>query len=472
MSNAKYLAKNIGLLALSQFGTRLLSFFLVPLYTRILTTEEYGTYDLFNTTIALFIPFLTLNIKEASLRFALDQTKERQDIFSISLNYCLRAIICAVALLSVNSIFGLSPVINDYKWFVLALFITNILNGVISNFARGIDYMRDIAISGVLCTTVIIGLNIVTLLPLHMGLTGYFLANIIGSVAQSIYLFVRFRGWKYMHGGRPNFALKKEMTDYSKPLIANGVAWWINSVSDRYIIIWLCGLAENGIYSVANKIPTILDVFQGIFSQAWTLSAVRDYQSADKTIFFTKMFQLYNFGMTCMCSFLIIFSRVLAGLLYAKEFYTAWRYVPFLMLAVLFGALAGYIGGIFSAAKASKEFAYSTIIGAVLNLVLNLLFVRRIGALGAAIATAICYFVIYMIRVINVKKFIELAVSWSVIILQYVVLTVQSVLLFMLDESVLFYVLQGILLFFILLSSREQILYLKAKIFVNIRKRN
>ena len=48
MANYRYLAKNIGVLAISNFATKILSFFLVPLYTSILSTSEYGTYDLFH----------------------------------------------------------------------------------------------------------------------------------------------------------------------------------------------------------------------------------------------------------------------------------------------------------------------------------------------------------------------------------------------------------------------------------------
>lgn len=76
------------------------------------------------------------------------------------------------------------------------------------------------------------------------------------------------------------------MMDYSRPLIANSIAWWINNASDRYIVIFFCGLAENGIYSVASKIPSILNIFQSIFNQAWTLSAVKDFDSEDKHGFF------------------------------------------------------------------------------------------------------------------------------------------------------------------------------------------
>lgn len=73
MNKYKYLFKNIGLLTLSSFATKLLSFFLVPLYTNILTTTEYGTYDLFNTTVGVLLPILTLNVQDAVMRFAMDR---------------------------------------------------------------------------------------------------------------------------------------------------------------------------------------------------------------------------------------------------------------------------------------------------------------------------------------------------------------------------------------------------------------
>ena len=69
MKGYKYLFKNIGLLTISQFGTKILVFLLVPLYTSVLSTSEYGTYDLFVTTINLLVPIVTLNLSDAVLLF-------------------------------------------------------------------------------------------------------------------------------------------------------------------------------------------------------------------------------------------------------------------------------------------------------------------------------------------------------------------------------------------------------------------
>ena len=83
----RYLLKNIGLLTLSSFATKLLSFFLVPLYTNILSTTEYGTYDLFNTTIGVLLPILTLNIQEAVMRFSIDSKYDRKSIVTVAAKY-------------------------------------------------------------------------------------------------------------------------------------------------------------------------------------------------------------------------------------------------------------------------------------------------------------------------------------------------------------------------------------------------
>lgn len=78
MNKYKYLIKNMGLLTISNFGSKILSFILIPIYTNYLTTVKYGTFDLFNTTISLLMPILTINIMSAVLRFSLDENSNKK----------------------------------------------------------------------------------------------------------------------------------------------------------------------------------------------------------------------------------------------------------------------------------------------------------------------------------------------------------------------------------------------------------
>lgn len=457
MEKINYLFKNIGFLTLSSFGIKIISFFLVPLYTKILTTAEYGTYDLFNTTVSLLIPFFTLNIKEATMRFALSNEYEKKDILTISIHYSILSVFYFGILILVNYIFNISQAINDYKWFILLMFVSQNIQGIITNFVRGLDRLKEIAISSVVCSLVVVTLNIVTLLPLHMGLMGYFLANSVGLLVQCVYLIIICKGWNYISFRHVNKKTRKEMVYYALPMVANSTAWWINSVSDRYVIIGYCGMAANGIYSVAGKIPTIVDMFQGIFSQAWTLSAVKEFEPEDKGGFFSNIYSMYNMCMTITSAMIIVISRFLAKFLYANNFYTAWRYVPFLIIAVLFGALAGYFGAIFSAVKKSKLFAYSTLAGAFVNIVLNIILVKWIGLLGAAISTTVSYAIIYCLRYVCVKKIINLKIRIIRDCVGYCILVVQTILfLFFEKESWILYLLEMVLFVVILALFREQ----------------
>ena len=69
----------------------------------------------------------------------------------------------------------------------------------------------------------------------------------------TVYLCFRLKILKYIHLRKVSSVLSEDMKNYSKPLILNSISWWINSASDRYVVTWLCGVAVNGIYSVAYK---------------------------------------------------------------------------------------------------------------------------------------------------------------------------------------------------------------------------
>ena len=207
-------------------------------------------------------------------------------------------------------------------------------------------------------------------------------------------------------------------------------------------LCFFCGLAENGIYSVASKIPSILNIFQTIFNQAWTLSAVKDFDPEDKNGFFTNTYKAYNCMMVVVCSGIIVFDKILAKFLYAKDFYVAWKYVPWLTISILFGAMSGYIGGLFTAVKDSRIFAKSTIYGAITNIILNLLFVPRLGALGAAIATTVCYLEVWFIRYKQSKKYIKLKINWMRDSIAYILLVIQAVVLLVIEQNYILYLIE------------------------------
>lgn len=422
----KYLAKNIGLFALSGFVPKALSFFLVPLYTSVLTTAEYGVSDLITTTAMLLVPIFSLDIQDAAMRYALDKDCDNRSVFSVGFSTVLWGTFAVSAILLVVSLFHIPGFDAEYLFFTALMFFVTAGSNVFSLFCRGIDEVRAVAVSSIVNSVITLTCNIVFLTVFRWGLTGYLMANTIGSAFAMVYMFVSARLYRYIDF-KPDRGLRTEMYLYSFPLIFSVVAWWVNSASDRYILSWICGVGVSGVYAVAYKIPSILSMFGNVFSQAWSISAIKEFDPDDSDGFFGGTFGLMSFAMSLACSAVMIFDIPLAWFLYANDFFEAWRFVPPLLMSVVFDVLCQFIGGIFTATKDTKTLSFTTISGALVNVVLNFALIPIFGAMGAAMATMLGYGGVLVARIIALRKHIQMRVSWRKVGFTYALLFVQLV---------------------------------------------
>lgn len=427
----KYLLGNTGLLTLSNFGSKILSFFLIPLYTNILSTAEYGIYDIYSTTISLLIPILTLNIYEAVLRFALEQNNDKNNILNVGIKYTLISSLIVFVALIFNKIFNIISIFSDYWIYFLLIFIGESIYTFLIKFCRGIELIKESAFAGVINSISIILLNILYLCVLKRGLSGYFAAMTFSYFITNIYLIIFTKSWKYIKLNLHTKGDEEKMIKYSFPLIFDTISWWIINVSDRYIVTFLSGTSANGIYSMAYKIPSVLNIFQSIFNQAWTISAVKEYNEGEK--FYNTIYKIYNLAMILTCSILIIFDKLIAKILFAKDFYIAWKYAPFLMVSVVFGALSGLLGGIFNAAKESKILSKTTVIGCIINILFNVILVYKIGIVGAAISTLIAYIIVWLLRVIQINKIKNININLRKDIFSYLIIISQASIMYFSD---------------------------------------
>lgn len=417
----KYLGKNIGLLTLSSFGTKLLSFFLVPLYTHLLSTTDYGIYDIFSTTISLAVPILTINIHDGVLRFLLDEDeRDNKSIFTSGTKLVLGSSIVVGVVVLLLAKCGLVSIITKYPLYFVAMYMAGAFYQLFSNYARGMECIKEVSVAGVISALTGILLNILLLAICKIGLDGFFVATIMASIVPSIYLWFRLNIRNQLAFGKTDSVLLRKMLAYSAPLVFNAVGWWVNNASDRYVVTFLCGIAANGIYAVGYKIPSILNMVQTIFNQAWVLSSVKEYNPKDADGFFRNTYSQYNALLVIVCAIIIGINKFLARYLYLNSFYEAWIYVPYLTIAIVFGALSGLIGGVFAAAKASRMFGISTMFGAMVNIALNILLVNLWGPIGAAVSTLVSFALVWLIRFVYVRRLIRFKISLGRDILSYV----------------------------------------------------
>jgi O-antigen/teichoic acid export membrane protein len=290
--------------------------------------------------------------------------------------------------------------------------------------AQGLEKITDMGIAGVLSTVCLLSVNILLLLVVPLGLKGFYIANVLAQAVPALYLCIRIRVWKYQIFSKCNKALRSEMLAYCLPLVATVLGWWINNTADKYTVAFMVGTSANGLLSVAYKIPSIINVVQNIFIQAWQISAIKEYGNEDTNEFYGRAFLLLNVLMAAACAWLIILTRPIGRIMYAKDFYVAWQYVPFLLIASVLNSAAGFLGPILAARKDSKAMALSAVYGTGTNVVLNIILTYFIGTQGACIATFISSLVQYISRKkyvgteIKIKRYRNVLVTWGLLVIQ------------------------------------------------------
>lgn len=417
MNKYKQLLKNLFMLFAGSFVTRILSFFLVPFYTSILTTNEYGIADLVTNVVFVFLPIFSLLMEEAVMRFSLDKTTNKKEILTISLKISTIGFLC---MLFFSPMLLLFDNLKAYYWYVIAYYFVSWLYNIFFNYIKGINKIEIITIVGVIQTVLYFILNIYFLAILKMGIHGY-LSSIILSSFIAI-CFIIYFGKLYKESfnlKKTDWELAKKMIKYSLPMIPNYILWWINNASDRFLITFFCGVSVNGIYSVAFKIPSLLNSVTAIFASAWRISSVEDFGSEESIKFYNKVYSFYSGILFIGASSLILISKFLAYILYSKDFFEAWRITPFLILAYVFSALAQYLNSIFLASKQTKVLIYSSFFGAIINVILNIILIPKFLGIGAAIATLIGYITIWIINMKNTKKILAIDFNLKSIIFSF-----------------------------------------------------
>lgn len=285
------------------------------------------------------------------------------------------------------------------------------------------------SVQGIINTALVIALNILFLAVMRIGITGYVLSVVLADFLCTIFLFAKEKLWKQFTLHPRKIAFKR-MLRYSIPLIPATIFWWITSVSDRYMVNAIIGSAENGIYAVSYKIPTILTLVSTIFMQAWQFSAVTESHGDRKEHirFFTNVWRSFQAVMFLAGGVIIAFAKPAIRILSTEQYYSAWKYVPLLSAAMIFTAFVSFTGTVYIVTKQSGISFITAMAGAVINIALNLLLIPSpLGVQGAAIATFLSYFAVFLIRAVNSRKYIPFklygghtAVNTALIMIQIV----------------------------------------------------
>lgn len=411
MDENRRLIKNTGIIAIGNMSTKLVSFLLLPLYTALLSADEYGICD-YIFSIAIFcVPFVSMLMDESIFRFLIDCNKEneREKIISTSVSIVLVGMI----IFSVIGITIMNYVHYSYTYYTAAYILLAVVSGMLGALLRGIGRTDQYALFNFGIGSIQIFLNILFIAVLNLGLIGMLLASILSQLLVAVFFIFKIKVWKYLKIEMIDLHLAKIMVSYSLPLIPNKISWTIINLSDRIIIMNILGSGSAGLYAVSHKFPNLMDTVYGFFYQSWKESSSRVMGDESQESFYNSVYgHLKNF-MYAIVIGMITFMPIVFKILINKSYYGAIYYVPILLLATYFANISGFYGGIFTAYKDTKIMGTTTMAAAVINLVLHFALIFLVGMYAAAISTLVANFSVYIYRRIKVRKYIVLHEDWK-----------------------------------------------------------
>ena len=427
MGKYEKLMGNTIIFAIGSFSSKLLVFFMLGYYTSVLSPAEFGISDRITTTSNLLMPFVMLSINEAVIRFSMDKTVRRSDVFTIGIKTVLVgfAVFCCLCPIMLKI-----EMLSEYTALIYVYVLFGMLKSVCALFVRSIGMVRLFAVDGFFATFSTIAFNILFLSGFKWGLYGYVISIIVSNIVSIIFLFVIARLWRYLKFNSSNRQLTKEMLRYSVPLIPTTMFWWIVSVSDRYMVTYFCGDAAAGQLAISHKIPSLLTIVSAIFYQAWQISAVSESGRGKTTAnFYSKTYDYYNTMLFCAASGIIMLIQPITQILYDSAYHESWRYVPFLVIAEIFSSIVTFLGSFYMVSKQNATVGMAIFSGALINLGLNLLLIPQYGVMGASFATLISYLAAFGIRAIDIKRLVTIKLKPLTTSVRFLLLMIQGALL-------------------------------------------
>lgn len=423
MGNYKKLAGNSLLFFLANFGSKVLSFIMVPYYTYALTAEEYGIVDVLISTVSLITPLVTFGIGDIVTLYLVRKDYSREKIFSNAF---------FLLVLGNSLIYILFPIIysieifTKYAFVFFLLILVQSFFGVLQSFARGDGKVVAFAVSGIMYTFVLVSLNLLFLTYFKLGIYGYLYSMLLAYFVCCLYLLQRIKAVKLIKFKEVDKKYIKAMMKLSLPILPTAILWWLMNLCDKYTILFFLSASANGLYTVAHKLPTILSTIYSVFQQAWQLSTMEMKNKEERSEMYSNLFEILSFLQIVATCGIIMMSKFLVVTFCESTYVESWRIIPLLLIGAIFNSFSGFFGSNYIPMGDTVTPLKITIVGSILNVILNVICVPLFGLQGAAFATLAGFAYMTIHKAWHTRNFTPLRINIKRFILSIGLISIQS----------------------------------------------
>ena len=409
-SRSSKFVKDIGIYAIGNIGSKIITFLMVPMYTHYVDKSDFGYYDLCFTWCLLLMPFVTLQLRDGAFRFLLDcdnDTRRKRIVTFVSRTMIsttvLSCLITAALALFTNI---------QYLGYALGMLLAMSFQEVYSQVFRGLRNNRAFVTVGILSALGIGLFSIFFVVGLGWGIKGIFLANILARVLALIIVEARVR--LITRNTRWSISSREVAHDilrYTLPLLPGSLCWWLTGSSDRLFITHFLGLDVNGVYAVATRFTGIIYTLAVIYYQAWQETAILQYNSPDRDRFFSRMFSSYITLLGLILVGYVFLLKVNYGWMVAEQYHESLNFIyPLGLSAVIFAAAAFFDMG-YQCAKDTKRTLPAIVLSAAINVVLNFLLIKPLGVYGVIVTQLVTYLVLFIYRWHDMRRYFVLKIG-------------------------------------------------------------
>ena len=422
------LFKNIGIVFVGNFGSRLLLFLMVPFYTGVLDRTQYGVADMISTYAIMLIGVVSCQIQDSVFIFPKDQPFIAQKrFFSGGLVFLLLSYLCWAAVFGLLGFVPLSKFFVSHRQLIFAFIVLNSMQCFMQSFCRGIDRMPVYAATGLLQTVVTIAASVIWLPKSPNGET-MIRIQLAGMCCAVIYAGIAIRFWRYLYVSSGSKRALIAMLKFSIPLIPSSFMWWAISSLNRPFLEKYTSMAVIGLYAVALKIPSILQILWDVTGNAWQISVLEEYSKEDFEHYYNAFFEVVIAVALMICTGLAALAPLYMRIIVGAEFYEGFKLIPAMLFGAVFSIAGGVVGAVFAAEKKSRYYLYTALCTLAAVVAFNALLIPRWGLNGAIAANMLSMAVAFVVRWFFSRKFVAFHWNWNKI--KYFVLYLLTVLTF------------------------------------------
>jgi O-antigen/teichoic acid export membrane protein len=402
------LIKASGWYTVTEFFIKGISFITLPIFTRLLTTTEFGIVSLYNSWVQIFTILLSLSLYISIARGKQDFTKKYNQFVSSITSLLLFILIVYLLLFWKFNDWILNLTEMSFWVFYIMIsysFFSSIKKILLVKLRYEYKYKL---VSIVIVIPKICGVIFSIFLMQYVFSNEKYLGIIIGQSSLLIItgifslIYLLYKGKEFI-----NLQYWKYALVLSLPLIAHDLSGVINIHFDRIIISKFIGEASTGIYSFAYNIGLIISILTVATTQAFTPWFFEKMKHKN----YSKIKEVTNWYRNI---FLIIYTGVLlispeiVKIMSDRQYWIGLKIVPWIFLAYYFLFLTTLETRIELYTKKTKLVSIGTIIAAGINIILNIIFIPIYGYIAAAVTTVISYFFGYIFHILITTKIIKI----------------------------------------------------------------